>query len=79
MQPVAFQLTAKTVAGIFAPVGDDPDVKVVAHPVGLGTTGDDRVEGFIEHISEESGLALSAFQSLTHRRGLVHHHHDGRR
>src|SRR5215469_323676 len=50
VQRVAIQLTAKTVANIFAPIGDDANVKVVAHPVGLRTAGDDRIESFIEYI-----------------------------
>jgi hypothetical protein len=54
-------------------------VKVVADAVGLGACGNERVERLVEHIRQKGGLALSAFQSMIHRRRLVHHHHNGGR
>src|ERR1700746_2165105 len=51
MQRVAIQLAEKTVANALSAISNDADVKVVAHPIGLRTAGDDRVESFIEHIS----------------------------
>src|SRR5437762_14251404 len=79
MQWLLAQRALKAVAGVLSTVGDHAHVKVVADAVGLGAIGDDGIEGLVEYIRQEGGLALSAVQAMIHRRRLIHHHQDRRR
>src|SRR5882724_8054255 len=73
MQCLVAQPALKAVASVLSTIGDYADVKVVADAVGLGTIGDDGIEGLVEYIRQEGGLALSAVQAMIHRRRLIHH------
>src|SRR5438876_2895807 len=79
MQCLLAQRALKAVASVLSTVGDHAHMKVVADAVGLGAVGDDGIEGLVEYIRQEGGLALSAVQAMIHRRRLIHHHQDRRR
>jgi len=69
----------KAVASLLPAIGDHPQRESSRGRLRLGAAGNERVERLIEHIRQKSSLALPAFQAMIHRRGLVHHHHDGGR
>ncbi len=79
MQRLLAQRALKAVACVLSTIGDHAHMKVVADAVGLRTIGDDGIEGLVEDIRQEGGLALSAVQAMIHRRRLIHDHQDRRR